>query len=78
MPVIGTGGPSGTEGLFEVVEQVVEGLDGGRVGGLFALHGGDDDLVAEGDPGNVGGLVGLGFGSCGGSCSGIEATIRPA
>jgi hypothetical protein len=39
---------SGTEGFFEVVEQVVECLDGGGVGGLLALHGGDDDLVAEG------------------------------
>jgi len=49
----------GAEGFFEVVHEVVEGVDGGGVGGLLALHGGDDDVVAELELFEVGVLVGV-------------------
>lgn len=40
----------------------MEHFDGGWVGGLLALHGGNDDLVAGGELFEVGFLIGVGFG----------------
>lgn len=48
-----------TEEVLEVVHEVVESVDGLCVGTLFALHGGDDDFVAEGEFFEVGVLVGV-------------------
>ena len=47
--------------LLEVVHEVVESGDVLGVGGLLALHGGDDNLVAKGEFGEISLSVGLRF-----------------
>ncbi len=49
------------EMFLEIVHQVMKFGNVRRVGGLFALHGGNDDLMAELEFGHVGCFVRFGF-----------------
>ena len=49
----------GTEFVFELVEVVVKFFDGNEIGGLLALHGSDDDVVAKYELLNIFGSFGV-------------------